>query len=144
MNGLKILFVIGWLLILISFSLPAGSADSSGSDDHCTDIVVGKKASLDGSVITSHTGCGDDCRVYYVPAQTFSKGAMAPVFYGIQDVRRPLKDDGEVLGTIPQVEKTYAYFHSAYPHINEYQLAIAESTLSQKDELKTDITMGGK
>ena len=30
----------------------------------CTDIVVGKEASIDGSVITSHTGAAPDCRVH--------------------------------------------------------------------------------
>jgi hypothetical protein len=46
-----------------------------------------------------------------------------------------LRDDGEVLGTIPQVAATYDSIHSAYPHMNEYQLAIAESTINQREEL---------
>ena len=108
----------------------------------CTDIVVGKKASADGSVIISHTGCGAECRIHIVPAQTFKKGAMAPVYYGIQDVKKPIHNYGETIGYIPQVEKTYAYIHSAYPHINEHQLAIGESTLSQRDELKVDRETG--
>lgn len=110
--------------------------------DACTDIIVGKNASTDGCVITSHTGCCEECRVHVVPAQTFKKGAMAPVYYGLQDVRKPLGDYGEVLGYIPQVEKTYAYFHTGYPQMNEHQLAIGESTLSQRDELKTDVHTG--
>jgi dipeptidase len=64
------------------------------------------------------------------------------VYYGIQEVKRPLRDYGEILGYIPQVEQTYTYFHSGYSHINEYQLAIAESTMSQRDELKTDRKTG--
>ncbi len=40
----------------------------------------------------------------------------------------PLKTYGEVIGHIPQVEQTYRYFHSAYSHMNEHQLAIAETT----------------
>lgn len=108
----------------------------------CTNIVVGKKASLDGSVITSHTGCGPECRVHVVPARTYKKGAMAPVYYGLQDVKKPLHKYGEILGYIPQVEQTYAYFHSAYSHINEYQLAIGESTMSQKEELQVDRSTG--
>jgi len=67
---------------------------------------------------------------------------MAPVYYGLQDVKKPLKEYGKVLGYIPQVEKTYAYFHTGYPQMNEHQLAIGESTLSQKDELKVDISSG--
>ena len=38
----------------------------------CTDIVVGKDASVDGSVITSHTADGlYDARVRTIPGQTF-------------------------------------------------------------------------
>jgi dipeptidase len=108
----------------------------------CTDIVVGKNASADGSVITSHTGCCSECRVHVVPSQNFEKGEMAPVYYGLQDVKKPLYEYGKIIGTIPQVESTYKYFHTGYPHMNEHQLAIAESTLSQREELKVDIHSG--
>ncbi len=107
----------------------------------CTIIAVGKKVSADGSVIISHTDCGADCRIRVVHGQTFPKGALAPVHWGIQDIHRPLDDFGDVLGQIPQVEKTYTYFHSAYPHMNEHQLAIAESTTSQREELKVDMSV---
>jgi dipeptidase len=96
----------------------------------CTIIAVGKKASADGSVIISHTDCGPDNRIRVVHGRSFRKGEMAPVYWGIQDINRPLDDYGEILGYIPQVERTYTYFHSAYPHMNEHQLAIAESTTS--------------
>lgn len=101
----------------------------------CTIIAVGKKASADGSVIISHTDTGPDSRIFYVPGKTFKPGEKAPVFWGIQDADRPLNDDGKILGYIPQVEKTYGYFQSAYSHVNEYQLGIAESTTAQKEEL---------
>jgi dipeptidase len=112
--------------------------------DSCTDIVVGKDASVDGSVITSHTGCCSECRVHVVPRQTYKKGAMAPVFYGLQDVKKPLLEYGKVIGNIPQVAQTYKYFHTGYPHINEYQLAIGESTLRQRSELQVDIDSGNQ
>ena len=101
----------------------------------CTIVAVGKKASRDGSVMVSHTDCGPDSRIYVVAGQTHRPGSRAPVYWGIQDAHRPLKDDGEVIGTIPQVPHTYRYFHSAYPHMNQFQLAIAESTMSQRPEL---------
>lgn len=101
----------------------------------CTIIAVGKKASFDKSVIISHTDNGPDSRIFVVPARTFKPGDKAPVYWGIQDARLPLTDDGVVLGYIPQVEKTYKYFQSAYSHVNEYQLGIAESTTVQRDEL---------
>jgi dipeptidase len=138
-SALTLVFV---LILVLRPGTSKESPDLTSSDFElggsigCTDIVVGKDASVDGSVITSHTGCAEDCRIHVVPAQTFNKGTMAPVCWGIQEVKRPLKDYGQVIGKIPQIKKTYAYLHSGYPHINEHQLAIAETTLSQKNELK--------
>ncbi|MBE9518024.1 MAG: C69 family dipeptidase [Bacteroidetes bacterium] len=107
----------------------------------CTIIAVGKKVSADGSVIISHTDCGADNRIRVVHGRSYKKGEMAPVYWGIQDIHRPLDDFGDVLGHIPQVEQTFTYFHSAYPHMNEHQLAIAESTTSQRKELKIDMAV---
>lgn len=101
----------------------------------CTIVAAGKKATADGSVILSHTDCGPDSRIYVVPGRKFKPGEKAAVYWEIQDAKRPLKDDGEIIGYIPQVTQTYTYFHSAYSHINEHQLAIAESTMAQRPEL---------
>jgi len=117
-------------------SLPRGEIVSDY--DSCTDIVVGRLASADGSVITSHTGCCAECRVHVVPAADWPAGSLAPVPYGLQDVRTPLDHYGDVLGHVPQVDHTYAYFHTGYSQMNEHQLAIGESTLSQREELKVD------
>lgn len=141
-NYPRLCLLIVLLSSMVAPVLATGIKDQA--DDHCTDILVGRLASADGSVITSHTGCAAECRVHFVPGQSFKKGAQAPVYYGIQDVRKPIRDYGKILGYIPQVEKTFGYFHSGYPHMNEVGLAIGESTLSQKDELKTDVTMGGR
>jgi len=104
----------------------------------CTVIAIGKKASADGSVIVSHTDAGPDCRLHYIPSQKFKTGSQAPVYWGMIDTGRALGDYGEVIGHIPQVEQTNAYFQTAYPQMNTHQLAIGESTLSQRDELKLD------
>ena len=64
----------------------------------CTSILVGKDASVDGSVMTSHTGCCANFRVHIVPEQTFEKGDMAPVYYGIQDLTPSYDDYGEIIG----------------------------------------------
>ncbi len=108
----------------------------------CTVIAVGKNASADGSVIISHTDAGPDSRIFVVPGRTFEAGAMAPVYLDIQDAHLPLGDDGRILGYIPQVRQTYTYFQSAYSHINEFQLGIAESTTDQRPELVADIENG--
>lgn len=108
----------------------------------CTVIAVGKKASKDGSVIISHTDTGPDSRIRLVLGQTYKKGEKTPVYWGIQDADRDVNDHGEILGYIPQVEQTYSYFHSAYSHVNEYQLGIAESTITQRKELRTSTKTG--
>ena len=104
--------------------------------DACTDIIVGTLASTDGSVLTSHTGCCNECRVHVIKGRKFKKGAKAPVYWGLQDVKKPIHEYGEIIGHIPQVAETYTYIHSGYPHINEHQLAIGESTLSQRKALR--------
>ncbi len=83
----------------------------AANDSHpCTIIAVGKRASADGSVIISHTDCGPDNRIRVVHGQSYKKGEMAPVYWGIQDINRPLDDFGDVIGEIPQVENTYHLF----------------------------------
>jgi len=121
-----ILFILGVICFMTAASIPCFP--------QCTAIIVGKEATKDGSVIVSHTDCCPNSRIHVVPAQEFKKGAKAPVYWGIQELGRPLHDYGEVIGYIPQVEKTYAYIHSGYPHINEHQLAIGESTIIQRPE----------
>ena len=143
MKDKRSILILCFFLCVSAILLLSGTIEKRQvTRDACTDIIVGKGASIDGSVITSHTGCCPECRVHVVPAQTFQRGDMAPVYYGLQDVKKPLKEYGKVLGYIPQIEKTYAYFHTGYPQMNEHQLAIGESTLSQKDELKVDISSG--
>ena len=63
------------LIILIVFiSLTLGH-----NVEACTDIVAGKKATVDGSVITSHTFGGNDTRIRVVHGQKYPKGSMTPV-----------------------------------------------------------------
>jgi len=101
----------------------------------CTVIAAGKKATADGSVILSHTDCGPDSRIHVVPGRSFQPGEKAAVYWGLQDPSQPLDHPTEILGYIPQVARTYTYFQSAYSHMNEHQLGIAESTTDQRPEL---------
>lgn len=108
----------------------------------CMDVVVGKDATVDGSVITSHTVDGwydanyNSRNIHVVPGQTFPKGAMLDIYWGMLgdelDPNLPVK-----IGEIPQAEETFTYFHDAYCHGNEFQLLISESTIGQKEELST-------
>jgi dipeptidase len=117
--------ILLWLIISFTFT----------ESFSCTIIAAGKKATADGSVIISHTDTGPDSRIFYVPGKTFKRGDQAPVYLGIQDPTLALNDDGKILGYIPQVEHTFGYFQSAYSHVNEFQLGIAESTTAQREEL---------
>ena len=90
----------------------------------CTGLLVGKKASVDGSVMISyaadsHTLYGE---LYRWPAATWPKGAML-------EVRE--WDTNKPLGQIPQVEQTY----SVVGNMNEHQVAITESTFGGRPEL---------
>ncbi len=131
------IFAIAGAISLVSPLIADGAKRES-----CTVIGVGRLATADGSVITSHTDCCSECRIQVIPGRTYPKGSMAPVhwgmvYFGAEDDRKalPLGDFGKVIGQIPQVERTFTYFHSGYSQMNERQLAIGESTCSQRAEL---------
>lgn len=124
---MKNVFVAVFISSLLSFNLVSYS---------CTIIAVGKNATNDGSVLVSHSDAGPDCRVHVMPGANFANGAQAPIYWGMTELGRPLGDYGDTLGYIPQVKETYSYFQSAYPQMNEWQLTIAESTTSMREELK--------
>ena len=103
-------------------------------DGACTVIVVGPKASADGSAITSQTADGMfDSNITVIRGRKFPEGAMADVFWNItgQSTAPPKK-----IGQIPQARQTYTYFHVGYPFMNEHQLALGESTLAQQGKLQ--------
>jgi dipeptidase len=101
----------------------------------CTVIVVGAKASTDGSTINSQTADGMfDSNITVIPGREFPDGAQADVFWRLNGhIAKPPKK----IGRIPQATRTYAYFHVGYPFMNAHQLTMAESTLAQHAKLKT-------
>lgn len=106
----------------------------------CTSIMVGKKASADGSVITSHT-CDGRYRTWMTvePAQDYKQGSLHTVRKGTMNTA--FRDDTtgvRIAGTIPQVAHTYAYLNTAYPCLNEKQLAIGETTFGGPDTLQNN------
>jgi len=101
----------------------------------CTSVMVGKDASVDGSVMTTHTCDGwYDNRIQIVPGQTFEKGTMTNVYKEICHLTQPGKEL-EKVGEIPQAEKTCTYFNVGYPFMNENQVMIGEATWGGRDEL---------
>ncbi len=105
--------------------------------DACTSIMVGKKASADGSVMTSHT-CDSWYRTWMqmvAPAQ-YPNDTITEILDGRMHTEYPGSRDGvKVCGTIPQAKSTFRYLDTAYPCLNERQLAMGETTYSGRDTL---------
>lgn len=103
----------------------------------CTSIMVGRLASTDGSVITSHT-CDGRYRTwaYMEPAADHAPGTMHKVLRGTMQTKFHGDTAGvKIMGEIPQAAHTYAYLNTAYPCLNEKQLAIGETTFGGPDTL---------
>jgi dipeptidase len=140
----SLLLLIFLVSVSVSFStqagedgtwFPFGDLAEWGS---CTSIMVGRLASVDGSVITSQT-CDGNYRTWVriEPGQEFPEGAKTKIYGGLLhnefagDLRRV-----EVKGEIPQVRETYTFLNTAYPCLNEKQLAIGETTIGGRRELR--------
>ena len=90
----------------------------------CTGLLVGKKASVDGSVMISYAADSHSLygELYRWPAADWAPGTMLDIVEW---------DTGKPLGQIPQVAHTY----SVVGNMNEHQLAITESTFGGRHEL---------
>ncbi len=84
--------------------------DGPGYAENCTSIMVGRLASTDGSVMTSHT-CDGRYRTWLeiVPARTTEKDSLHPVYWGTLQTEAAW-DMTDVIhkGDIPEVASTYA------------------------------------
>lgn len=168
MNFKRLFLIFGMLfgtIALISlFLLTAPQCNNCDKEDSpygregCTVIIVGKDASVDGSVITTHTcDCGlCDWTWRYIPPADHKPGEMRKIYHIDQFKSIPpekgLKWDVYVENftglEIPQVPHTYGYLHGAFGYMNDQQLAIGESTIGCRKEMnnktpapKFDITM---
>ena len=122
---------------LVLLLLPLVAMGQVNTKESCTSIMVGKRASTDGSVITSHT-CDGRYRTWMTiePAADHKKGDKHEVRKGTMHTVSPDDTTGvRVAGTVAEVEHTYAYLNSSYPCLNEKQLAIGESTFGGPDTL---------
>jgi dipeptidase len=92
----------------------------------CTVFIAGKEATIDGSVLVSHSNDGEfetDPRLVKVPARDFLEGSSRPVYFSPENFPRYVgyergvpeyyPRDGqtafEPIGYLPQVEHTFAY-----------------------------------
>ena len=90
----------------------------------CTNLIVGKNASADGSVMCSYSA--DDYGMFqnlcHYPAGKHSKGEMRKIYSW---------DTNEYLGQIPEASETY----NVIGNINEFQVTIAETTFGGRHEM---------
>ena len=135
-------FTLGLALLLFNLTQAQDKSDwKGGYPEGCTSITVGKLASVDGSVITSHTDDSHRTRscMDIKPAKDHKTGDMVPMFKRTADNTKAMPAyKHDKIGEIPQVEHTYQYVNSAYPCMNEKQLGIGESTFGGRDELQSD------
>ena len=106
--------------------------------DACTSIMVGKKASVDGSVMTSHT-CDSWYRTWMSiePAKDYPRDTIMSIYEGTMHTEHSKDMSGvKERGTIPQARHTYRFLNTAYPCLNEKQLAMGETTISGRDTLQ--------
>ncbi len=119
---------------------PEIDPDGPGYPESCTSIMVGRLATVDGSVITSHS-CDGNYRTWLeiVPRQQHEEGSMLPVLWGTLHTETPWdRNKVSQKGEIPQVAETFAYLNVAYPAMNEKQLAIGETTITGRRELRNE------
>ncbi len=132
--------VMGLVLALFVFSFPErlGKQEFGNDFQGCTSIMVSRLATTDGSVITAHS-CDGNYRTWVriEPAQSYPEGATTKIYHGLLHTETPWDKRGVIeQGEIPQVRKTYAYLNTAYPCMNEKQLAIGETTIGGRRELR--------
>jgi dipeptidase len=115
MQRSKLIWVIGVYFLLVLSMRVYG----------CTNILVTRGASVDGSTMISYIA--DSHELYgelkYIPPGNHIEGTMIDIYE---------EDTGKYLGQIKQVAKTYAVIGL----MNEYQVAIGETTWGGRKELQ--------
>lgn len=109
----------------------------------CTTVTVGKLASKDGSVMTSHTDDSHRSRtnIMVEPACDHVAGETQKLYKRVNaktEKGAPARYDNIEIGEIPQAIHTFQFLNTAYPCLNEKQLAIGESTFGGRAELRSD------
>ena len=110
-------------IFLVCFCLMSLLVVNQWADDDCSSFLVTKGASKDGSVLITYTCDGEFLpHLEYIPAQDHKPGEFIEI----------LGRDGKLKGKIAQVPHTYAVVGL----MNEYQLAIGETTFGGRRELR--------
>lgn len=126
---------------ILSIALLVAAAYGSyaqSAADACTSIMVGKNASADGSVMTSHT-CDSWYRTWMdvKKEQDYPRDTVMSIYDGRMHTEYASSTDGmKEKGQIPQARHTFRYLDTSYPCLNEKQLAIGETTYSGRDTMQ--------
>ncbi len=104
------------ILLMVNYQISNG----------CTNFLVTKGASTDGSTFITYAADSHNLygELYYQPARDHEPDAMRDIYEW---------DTGKYLGRIPQPAHTY----SVVGNMNEFQLAISETTFGGRPELKS-------
>ena len=107
-----------------TLALSAVLSTAAVSASACTNFIVGKKASVDGSVMVTYNA--DDYGMFgylcHYPTGTHKQGEMRKIYDW---------DSGEYHGEIPEAPVTY----NVIGNINEFQLSIGETTYGGREEM---------
>ncbi len=109
---------------IFTSALVAAASFATLEADACTNFIVGKKASTDGSVICSYSA--DDYGMFqnlcHYPAAKHEKGEMRKIYDW---------DTNKYYGEIPEAAETY----NVIGNINEWQVTIGETTYGGREEM---------
>ncbi len=110
--------------IFASALMAVAMLDSVSEAEACSNFIVGKKASVDGSVMCSYSA--DDYGMFqylcHYPAAKHAKGEMRKIFDW---------DSNKYYGEIPEAAETY----NVIGNINEWQVTIGETTYGGREEM---------
>lgn len=110
--------------IFASALMAVAMLGSASEAEACSNFIVGKKASVDGSVMCSYSA--DDYGMFqylcHYPAAKHAKGEMRKIFDW---------DSNKYHGEIPEAAETY----NVIGNINEWQVTIGETTYGGREEM---------
>ena len=108
-------------LLVLAATLALAAPDAPA----CTNILVTKGASADGSTMITYAADSHELygELYFTPAGVHTFGAMREIVEW---------DTGKTLGRIPQAPVTY----QVVGNVNEYQVSIGETTFGGRKELE--------
>lgn len=121
---IKDILILGTALVSATLTIDSNA---------CTNIIVTKGASIDGTSLVTYAADSHQLfgELYYHPACDWPQGSMLDVYSW---------DEGFYIGQIPQAAHTF----QTVGNMNEHQLTIAETTFGGREELpnKTGIDYG--